>query len=106
MAEHLRHIKVERLSAVGLFEGKMGVARCLAHHIERCTFALGNLPYALNMLLVDKQAHTFLTLVGDNFFGREGLVADGQLVHVDFSTTFFHQFAKAIQVTCRTMVVY
>ena len=54
MAKHLRHIQVERLSAVGLFEGEVGIARCLAHHIERCSFALGNLPYAFDMLLVDK----------------------------------------------------
>ena len=106
MAKHLRHIKVERLSAVGLFEGEVGITRSLAHHIKRCPFALGNLPYAFDVLFVDKQAHTFLALVGDNLFGRECFVANGQLVHVNFSATFFHKFTKAIQVSCRTVVVY
>ena len=69
MAEHLCHIEVEGLHAIGLAEREVSIARGLAHHIKRSTLALGNLPHVVDVLLVDEQAHAFLTLVGNDFLG-------------------------------------
>ena len=67
MAEHLSHVEVERLDAVALLETEVGIAGGLTDHIQWGTLALGNLAYMLDMLFVNEQAHTFLTLIGDNF---------------------------------------
>ena len=92
MAEHLRHIQVERLHAVALYEREMGIASGFTHHIQWGTLALSNFPDMLDMLFVDEQTHAFLTLIGDNLLGGEGLVSDGQLGHVDATAAVFHQF--------------
>ena len=68
MTEHLGHIKVERLDAVTLLEREMGIASCLTNHIQRSTLTLSNLSYVLDMLFVDEQSHTLLTLIGDDLF--------------------------------------
>ena len=54
---------------------------------------------------VDEQSHALLTLVGNDFLGTQGLVTDGQFVHVNQSTTLFYQLAEAVHVSGRTMVV-
>ena len=105
MAEHLRHIEVERFYAVALFEGEMRVARRFADHVERCPFAFSNLAHVVDVLLVDEQAHSFLTFVGDDFLRRERLIADGQFRHIDFAAAVLNQFRQAIQMACRTVVV-
>ena len=105
VSEHLRHIQVERFHTIALHEREMGIARRLTHHIHRCTFTFSNLPHLLNMLFVDEQAHTLLTLIGDNLFRAKCLVADGQFGHIYFTATFFHQFRQAVEMSCRTVVV-
>jgi len=106
VAEHLRHVEVERLHAIALPETEMRVARGLSHDIQRCAFALGNAFHAVEMFLVDEQSHAFLTLVGDDFLGRERLVADGQLGHVYLASALLDQFREAVEVSCRPVVVY
>ena len=68
MAEHLAHLKVEGTTAVSLLEGKVCITSCFTDHIERCTLTLGNTAHMVDMLLVNKQAHTLLALIGDDFF--------------------------------------
>ena len=105
VAEHLCHIKVERFHAVGLLEREVGVAGSLTYHIERGTLALGNLAHMLNMFLVDEQSHALLTLVGNNLFGTQCLVANGKLAHIYLAATFLDQLRKTVQMACRTVVV-
>ena len=57
------------------------------------------------MLFVDKQSHALLAFVGNDFLGRESLVANRQLRHVNLSTTLFNKFRQAVYMTCRTVVV-
>ena len=99
VTEHLGHIEVEGLHTVGLHEREMGVTGGIAHHVQGSALTLGNLPDMFDMLLIDEQTHTLLTLVGDNLFGRKGLVANGQLGHVDATAAVFHQFGETVQVT-------
>ena len=67
MTEHLSHIEVERLDAVALLETEVSITRGFANYIKRCTLALGNAAHVFDMFLIDEQAHTFLTLIGNNF---------------------------------------
>ena len=83
----------------------MGVARSLTDDIQRGTLALGNLLDVLQVLLVDEQSHALLTLVGDDLFCRERLVADGQLGHVDLTAAVFNKLRKTVEVTGRTVVM-
>ena len=83
----------------------MGVAGGLADYIERGTLALGDTLHMLEMLLVDEQTHALLALVGDDFLGAEGLVADRQTGHVYLATTAFNQLGEAVEVAGRTVVV-
>ena len=105
MAEHLRHVEVERTYAVGLHKGKVSVAGGFAYHVHRGALALGNLAYVLQVFFLDEQTHAFLALVGNDFLGREGGVADGQFAHVDESAAFLNQLGEAVDVTGRTVVV-
>ena len=105
VAEHLRHIQVEGFHTVTLYKREMGIACGLTHYVHRGAFTFGNTTHMFNMFLVDEQAHAFLALVGDDFLGREGLVADRQLRHVNASATLLHQFREAVEVTGRSMVV-
>ena len=104
VAEHLCHIKVERTHAVGLFKGKMRIAGGFAHYVHWCTFALGNAAHMVEVFLFDEEAHAFLTLVGNDFFGREGGVADGELCHIDDPAALLDQLGKTVDVS-RTAVV-
>ncbi|CCX63388.1 putative uncharacterized protein [Bacteroides sp. CAG:598] len=81
------------------------VAGRFAHNVHRGAFAFGNLAHVFDGFLLDEQSHALLALVGDDFLGREGLVADGQLAHVDVSATLFHQLAEAVHVSSRAVVV-
>ena len=99
MSEHLCHVEVEGFHAVTLFEGEVGITCRLTDDIHRGTLTLGNLLDMLDMFLVDEQAHTLLTLVGDNLFRGEGLVADRQLGHVNLTTALLYQFGETVQVT-------
>ena len=83
----------------------MGVARSLADHVHRGTLPLGNLTHVVYVFLVDEQSHAFLTLVGDNLFGAEGLVADRQFCHVYPSAALLDKLAEAVEVAGRTVVV-
>ena len=77
MAEHLAYLQVEGTYTVALLEGKVSVTCCLAHNIHGCPFAVSYLAYMLEVLLVDQESHSLLALVGNDFLGRESLVADG-----------------------------
>ena len=103
--EHLLYGQIEGTYAVGLLEGEAVVACCLAHGVHGGTFALGNTAHMLYGFLVNEQTHALLALVGNDFLGRECLVADGQLVHVDNAATLLDKFAQTVHVSCRTMVV-
>ena len=105
VAEHLGHVEIERLHAIALDEGEVGVARGLADHIHRGTLALGDLRHMGQVLLVDEQSHALLRLVGDNLLGAQRLVADGQLGHVDLAATLLHQLRETVEVACRSVVV-
>ena len=104
-AEHLVYSQVEGTYAILLLEGKAGIAGSLTHHIHRGTLTLGNLLHMLECLFADEESHALLRLVGNDFFGREGGVTDGQLVHLDESATLLHQLRQAVDMTCRTVVV-
>ena len=105
MTEHLCHIQIEGFYAIALNEREVGVASGLANHIQRSTFTLGNTAHMVDMLLVDKQSHTLLTLIGNDFLGRQCLVADGQLGHVDTSAALLNQLGETVQMTGGAMVV-
>ena len=99
MPEHLRHVQVEGAYAVALLEGKVGISCRLADNIHRGTLALGNTPHVVEVFLFNKQTHTLLALVGNNLLGRECGVADGQLGHVDKSSTLFDKLRQAVDVS-------
>ena len=106
MTEHLSHVEVERLHAIALSKREMSVARGLADNIQRCTLALGDFLYALQMLLVDEQTHALLTLVGYYLLCRKGLVTNRQLRHVYLAAALLYEFRQTVQVSCRAVVVY
>ena len=67
MAEHLGYVQIERLHAIALFEGEVGIAGGLSDNIHRGTLALGNLLYVFDVFLVNQQTHALLALVGNDF---------------------------------------
>ena len=98
--EHLVYSQVERTNTVSLFECEAMVACSFTYSVHRSAFAFCNLAYMFDSLFVDEQAHTFLAFVGDDFLSRQCFVTDRQLVHVNQTTTFFHQFRQTVYVTC------
>ena len=77
MPEHLRHVEVEGTLPVGLHKREVRVAGGLAHHVHRGALALGNFAHVVEVFLLNEQAHALLTLVGNDFLGRERGVANG-----------------------------
>ena len=73
MSEHLGHVEVKWALAIALFEGEVGVASGFANHIHRGAFALCNLANVFEVFLLNEQSHALLTLVGNDFLGRERL---------------------------------
>ena len=105
VAEHLRHIEVERLDTVALYEREVCVARGFADHIQRGTLALGYLAHVFDMFFVNEQAHALLTFVCYNLLARQCLVADGQLGHVYLAAALLDKLRQTVDVACRTVVV-
>ena len=94
VAEHLCHVEVERLHAVALHKAEVGVACGLADDIQRGTLALS-----------DEQSHALLALVGDDLLGRECLVADRQLGHVDLAAAVLDKLREAVEVAGGAVVM-
>ena len=105
VTKHLSHIEIEGLHTVALLEREVGITCGLTNHIQRCTLALSNLTHVFDMLLVDEQSHTLLTFIGNNLLRAQGLVADGQLGHVDLTTALLDELRQTVQVTSRAVVV-
>ena len=59
----------------------------------------------LKVLFVDEQSHALLALVGDDLLGRECLVADRQLGHVDLATAVLDKLREAVEVSGRAVIV-
>ena len=98
--EHLVYCQVERTYTVSLFESKTMVTGCFTYHVHRSAFTFCNLLYMFDGFFVDKQAHTFLRFVGNDFFCRQSFIADRQLIHMNQSTTVFHQLRQTVYVSC------
>ena len=91
VTKHLSYVEVEWLHAVALLEREVGIASSLTNDIQWSTLALGNLTYMFNVLLVNQQAHTFLTLVGDNLLRAQSLVTDRQLSHINLTAALLNE---------------
>ena len=103
--EHLFYGKVERTYTVSLLESETMITGCFTDYVHWSAFAFGNLTYMFNSLFFNQQTHTFLTFVSDDFFGRQSLVTDRQLAHIDQTTTFFHEFGQTVYVSGRSVVM-
>ena len=105
MSEHVGQSQVDGLHAVGLYEGEAHVVGGLTDHVERRTFALGNLAAEVDGFALDEEAHTLLRLVAGNLLGAQGGVAHRQFVHPDHTTRGVDEFRQAVDVSACTMVV-
>ena len=105
VTEHLANLQVEGTNTVALFEAEVSIACGLTDNIQRSTLALGNLTYMVYVLFVDKQTHTLLALVGNDFLCRQGGVANGQLGHVNVAATFLNQLRQTVNVSGTSVVV-
>ena len=105
VTKHLCYVEVEGAHAVFLLKSEVSIASGFTHHIERCALTFGNFAHLVDIFFFDEEAHALLTLVGNDFFGREGGISDGECAHVDGTATFFHEFRKTVDVSSRTVVV-
>ena len=83
----------------------MGIASSLTDNIHRGTLTVGNLLNTVDILLVEKQSHALLRLVGNNLLSAQSFVADWKLGHIDLATTLANKLRQTVQVSGRTMVV-
>ena len=86
IAEHIVECQIDR-SGFGrcLLKDKGMVVGGFTHYIHRSPFPIGNAVQTSNILFFHQQSHSFLRFIADDFLGRQGLVADWQFVHIDFS---------------------
>ena len=103
--EHLAYCQIERTDTISLLESKAMVACGFTHHIHWSALTLGNLADMFQCFFLDEQAHALLALVGDNFLRRKGFITNRQLTHIYQTTTIFHQFAEAVNMTCCSVIV-
>ena len=105
MTEHIGKSEVDRLDAISLFECEAHIVGCLTNHEEWATLALGNLPYALDVLLLDEEAHTLLALVARNLLCAQSWVTDRELIHIDLTASGIDELREAVDMTTCTVVV-
>ena len=105
MTEHVGKSEVDRLDAICLFECEAHVVGCLTNHEEWAALALGNLPYALDVLLLDEEAHTLLALVARNLLCAQSWVTDRELVHIDLTASGIDELREAVDMTACTVVM-
>ena len=105
VTKHLCYVEVEGTHTVFLLESEVGIASGFTHHIERCALAFSNFAHLVDVFFFDEEAHALLALVGNDFFGRESGVSDGECAHIDSTATFFYEFRKTVDVSGRTVVV-
>ncbi len=91
VTKHLGNIQIEWLHTIALLEREVGIAGGLTNHIQRSTLAISNFSYVLNVLLIDEQPHTLLTLIGNDLLARKGLIANRQLGHINLATALFNE---------------
>ena len=92
VSEHLRHIKVEGTHTIRLLESKVSIASTFTYNIHRSTLTFSNLTHMFDVFFLNEETHTLLAFVGNDFLCRKCLVANGEVLHIDNTTTFFHQF--------------
>ena len=104
-AEHIGHCQVDGLAAILLAEYEPIVAGGASYYVEGGLFALRYGTYLFDVLGAQDETHAFLALVADYFLGRQGGVADGQRVDVDFATGVLHQLGEGVEVSAGAVVV-
>ena len=105
LAKHVVQLHVDRTLAIVLAEDEAHIVSGLSDHIHGSAFAFGYFAYIFQIFLLHQHPHTFLTLVADYLFGREGRVSDGKPIHVDSSAGRFHQFGQAVEMSSGSMIV-
>ena len=105
VTKHLCYVEIEGTHTVFLLESEVSITSGFTHHIERCALAFSNFAHLVDVFFFDEEAHALLALVGNDFFGRESGVSDGECAHVDSTATFFYEFRKTVDVSGRTVVV-
>ena len=88
-----------------MLKHKTVVAGRFAHDIHRGAFALRDAFNIRNVLCIYNKAHAFLTLVANDFLGREGGVSDRKGAHVDASASRFYELGKRVEVAAGAVVV-
>ena len=105
VTKHLCYVEIEGTNAVFLLKSEVSIASGFTHHIERCALTFGNFAHLVDIFFFDEEAHALLTLIGYDFFGREGGISDGECAHVDGSSAFFYELGETVDVSGRTVVV-
>ena len=105
VSKHLAYFQVKWAYPISLFEGKVGISCGFTHHIEWCTLTLCYLAHMIDMMFIDEQSHALLTLVGNDFLSRQSVVAYGELIHVDESSTVLHQLTQTVDMPSTSVVV-
>lgn len=106
LAEHVFQLQVDRFFAGFMVdERELHVAGRFADYVERGAFAFRDAAQFPDVFFLHHESHAFLRFVADDLFGAERGVADRQLIHVDSAAGRFDQFAQAVQVAARAVVV-
>ena len=77
----------------------------LPDRVEGGALPFGNGTHALEVLLMDQDAHTLLRLIAQDLLVRERRVTDRQTVDVDLTAGLLHQLGEAIEVSSGAVVV-
>ena len=105
VAKHVGHLQVDGLHPLAVGEYKTVVARGLADNIHRGALALGDTLHIGDVLGLDDEAHTLLTLVADNLLGRKGRVADREGIDVDAAAGGLDKLGEGVEMTAGTVVM-
>ena len=104
-SEEVGEAQIYRVDAVFTDEAQTLVVGRLAYHIIRCAFAFGCLADNLGILFVDKESHTFLRLVSDDFLVGKGRVADWKVVDIHCAAALVDELTEAVEVAAGAVVV-
>ena len=105
VAKHVGHLQVYRFASLVVLEYEAMVAGGLADHIYRGALALSHTFHIGYILGIHHHTHALLALVAHDLLGREGLVAHGEGIDVDFAAGLLHKLREGVEVASGAMVV-
>ena len=106
-AEEVTQLQIQcrRCACLPVVKDQLPTCLGLPDGVEGGALPLGNGAHALEVLLMDQDAHTLLRLIAQDLLVRERRITDRQTIDVDLTAGLLHQLGETIEMPSGAMVM-